>query len=208
MTPAASALLLVAALAAVVDWIAVARDTKRLEYVAKPATTLALIGAAALLDPALPERRWLFVLALVLSLAGDVFLMLRNERFVAGLASFLLAHIAYIAGLSRGAGDMLLPAVVAVVAVIAYAAIVGRPIVRGAGDDLRVPVVLYMVALSIMVILALTRGPWLAAVAAVVFLASDSILAWNKFVTPKPWMRLGVIVTYHLAQAGFVVSLL
>ena len=44
------------------------------------------------------RRRW-FVLALALSLAGDVFLMLRrDDMFVLGLGSFLLGHVAYIAG--------------------------------------------------------------------------------------------------------------
>ena len=36
------------------------------------------------------------VVGLVCSLAGDVFLMLPEERFVEGLVSFLLAHIAYV----------------------------------------------------------------------------------------------------------------
>ena len=44
-----------------------------------------------------PAARWGFtVAALSLSLAGDVLLMVRKDLFVAGLAAFLLAHLAYV----------------------------------------------------------------------------------------------------------------
>jgi uncharacterized membrane protein YhhN len=43
---------------------------------------------------------------------------------------------------------------------------------------------------------------------AALFLASDSVLAWNKFVRPLPFGRPAVMVTYHLAQTALVVSLL
>jgi uncharacterized membrane protein YhhN len=68
------------------------------EYVAKPLTMVVLIGVALALHPTSDAQRWWFVAALVLSLAGDVFLMLPNDMFVAGLASFLLAHVAYVVG--------------------------------------------------------------------------------------------------------------
>ena len=58
-----------AAAAAVVDWVAVARDDTRLEYAAKPAVLALLIAAAAVLPDShtdLVERRWWFVAALVL----------------------------------------------------------------------------------------------------------------------------------------------
>ena len=82
--------------AAVADWIAVHLGNKTLEYVAKPATLVALIGAAAALDVDDPAVKAWFLAALVLCLIGDVFLMLPQDLFVFGLASFLLGHIAYI----------------------------------------------------------------------------------------------------------------
>jgi uncharacterized membrane protein YhhN len=41
---------------------------------------------------------------LVCSLAGDVFLMLPSDRFVAGLVSFLIAHLFYITAFTSGTG--------------------------------------------------------------------------------------------------------
>ena len=86
---------------AVANWIAVASEPERtaLVYVAKPATMVALIGVALALDPFDPAVRAWFVAALVLCLAGDVFLMLPQDLFVAGLASFLLGHLCYVGGL-------------------------------------------------------------------------------------------------------------
>jgi uncharacterized membrane protein YhhN len=64
------------------------------EYVLKPLTLVLLIAAAVSLREGDPPARWWFTLAaLGSSLAGDILLMLARDRFVAGLASFLLAHV-------------------------------------------------------------------------------------------------------------------
>jgi alkenylglycerophosphocholine hydrolase len=95
-------LLVVALGVAIVDWWAVATDRRPVEYLAKPLTMVVLIAAALVLDPVDGTQRWWFVVALVLSLAGDVFLMLPRDLFVPGLASFLLGHVAYVVGLWSG----------------------------------------------------------------------------------------------------------
>ena len=51
MTNLAWVVLVLTALAAVVDWVAVAGVHPRLEYVAKPLTTLGLIGLALSIEP-------------------------------------------------------------------------------------------------------------------------------------------------------------
>ena len=98
MSAVAAVLLAVTIGCAVANWIAVASEPERtaLVYVAKPATMVALIGVAIALDPFDPAVRAWFVAALVLCLAGDVFLMLPQDLFVAGLASFLLGHLCYV----------------------------------------------------------------------------------------------------------------
>ena len=100
--PAFWILMAAAAVAAGVDWVAVATDDRRLEYVAKPAVLTALVVAAAVI-PAdhtdLVDRRWWFVAALVCCLVGDVLLMLPHDLFVPGLAAFLVGHVLFIVGL-------------------------------------------------------------------------------------------------------------
>jgi len=134
MTATACALLGIAGVLAVCDWIAVSPGVvaRRAEYVLKPATMVALIGVALALTPERDAQRVLFVIGLGLSLAGDVFLMLPADLFLAGLASFLLAHLAYLAGFAVGGPT---PGWIAIgVAVVAVAgATIGRKIV-GSSD--------------------------------------------------------------------------
>ena len=89
----------IAVLFAILDWIAVARKWQIVEYVAKPAVMVCLIAWLGMNNGWSLPLLW-FTVGLVFSLAGDVFLMLPKERFIAGLVSFLLAHIAYIIGLN------------------------------------------------------------------------------------------------------------
>jgi len=41
---------------------------------------------------------------------------------------------------------------------------------------------------------------------AVLFLASDGMLAWNRFVAPFPHVRLHIMYTYHLGQFGIMIG--
>ena len=170
---------------------------------------VALIGVALTLHPVHADRRDWFMAALVLSMLGDVFLMLPRDLFVAGLASFLLAHIAYVVGLRLHGGSNTGWAL-AGLAVVALDAVLARPVlgaVRRRHPELLGPVTAYVVVISTMVAAALATGTALAAAGAVLFFASDTLIAWNRFVRPKAWGPLAIIVTYHLGQAGLVLSL-
>jgi uncharacterized membrane protein YhhN len=210
VTAEAWALLVVAAILAAGDWVAVARGIERLEYVCKPGALAALIGVALTLDPAHGDVRAWFVVALALSLAGDVFLMLPSDRFVAGLASFLLAHVAYVIGLTRhgGSAGALL---VAAVPVVAVAGLLGARFLgaaRAAGHrELVGPLVAYMAVIAAMVTCAVASGNVLAAGGAVLFMSSDALIAETRFVGPRDWAPVVIMVTYHLGQAGLTLSL-
>ncbi len=210
MNAGAAAFLAVAGVFAVVDWFAVARSSKPTEYVAKPATLVALIVTAVLLDPVSDTQRAWFVAALVFSLGGDVFLMLPRDLFVAGLASFLVGHLAYIVGINVLGGDAL-DVIVASIVVVAVAAPLAVRIVRAVmATDHRLvgPVVVYVLAITAMVVSALAAGVAWMIVGAILFYASDALIAWNRFVRPTPWMPVAIIVTYHLGQAGLTLGLL
>ena len=211
MNAATGAAFAVAAVFAVGDWIAKARSNRPLEYVCKPATLAALIVAACVLDPAAGagSRRAWFVVALIFSLAGDVFLMLPSDRFVAGLAAFLVAHVCYIGGfLTNGPAGIAL-AITAVI-VAALLAPLALRILRALRTEpaLRGPVSAYILVIATMLALALASGNAVAAVGAALFVASDSMIAWDRFVRPFRWAPVAIMVTYHLGQAGLVLSLL
>jgi uncharacterized membrane protein YhhN len=204
------ALLGLTVVVAAVDWWAVATDRRPVEYVAKPLTMVVLIAAALALDPVDGAQRWWFVAALVLSLAGDVFLMLPQDLFVPGLASFLLGHVAYIVGLWIG-DTSTVGLVVGLVLVAVALPVLGVRILAAvrSGDEpeLLAPVAVYVAVISAMVVSAGASGQWVALAGAVSFYASDAMIAWGRFLRPIPHGRLAVMVTYHLAQLALVVSL-
>ena len=210
MTAGAWALLVVAALLAAGDWLAVARTDKRLEYVSKPGALAALIGVALTLDPAHGDVRFWFVVALTLSLAGDAFLMLPSDRFVAGLASFLLAHVAYVVGLTLHGGSAS-ALIVAAIPVVAVAGLLGARFLRAARTaghhELVGPLVAYMAVIAAMVTCALASGNVLAGAGAVLFMASDALIAETRFVGARASAPVVIMVTYHLGQAGLTLSL-
>src|SRR4051812_25769824 len=158
----------VALACAVVDWYAVARENKTLEYIFKPATMAAVIVAVLLLPGSAQnvwQARW-FVLGFCLSLAGDVFLMLPNPRlFLYGLGAFLLAHVFYVMGLNPT-----LPPGLAPVLIVPTALVVGFVLWRVVGalrasnhTSLVAPVMGYGVAMTLMLFSAwatLFRADW------------------------------------------------
>ena len=208
MNVAAGIVLGLAGVVAVADWVAVWRRSApggraEIENVLKPLVLVLLIAAALVIDPSDSGQRAWFVVALVLSLAGDVFLLPSVDRFVPGLASFLLAHVAYIVGLSYDDGP-LAPAVAVVLLVPVAVRVIGA--VRRREPELLVPVAVYIAVIAAMVVMALRSGNTLAAVGALVFAASDSTLALDRFDRHRRWMPTVVMVTYHLAQGFLVLS--
>jgi len=183
-------------------------------FVAKPLATALLICYACGRGHDTPGQRRAILVGLVLSLAGDVALLWPERGFVPGLVAFLLAHLAYIVAFCRRArlfarwGP-----------VVGYAAVAGAILALlwpGVPAGLRVPVLAYVLCLAAMAAQAAiawlaTHGPQggdLAARAAArsgaiggaLFVASDALLAINKFATPLPLASLWVLATYWAAQ--------
>ena len=178
-------------------------------YLFKPLTmALAIVFVAirAVSAGAVARFDAFLIAALVFSLAGDVFLMLPGNYFIPGLASFLVAHLFYIALFRQGcawfANRRALALVLGVGAVM-YAIVWG-----GLGDPvLKAAVAAYVTIISLMAAQALGRATvqgdaaarWVAA-GACIFMVSDSLIAINKFVTPVPLASLWILVTYYAAQ--------
>lgn len=199
-------------LAALTNWWAVAVRNRRAMVVAKPLTLLALIGVA-LVGGAADDTvgRWL-LLGLVLCLAGDVFLLGDTDAaFLAGLTSFLLGHLAYVAtfvalGLTEPAWG-----IIGLTALIAAAPWIARIVPaahRDGGVGMAGSVTAYTLVIAAMVILAWMTGHWLIGLGATTFMVSDTILAVNRFVGRRPRGDLAVMITYHLGQLLIVLGVL
>jgi uncharacterized membrane protein YhhN len=178
-------------------------------FVAKPLTTILLIVHAWPRGHDMPAARRFVLIGLVLSLAGDVALLWPQQGFLPGLVAFLLAHLAYIGAFctrSRLAARW--------APFAAYALVAGAILALlwpGVPAPLRVPVVVYVIALASMA--AQAGVVWLAArgtanealarsgaIGGALFVLSDALLAANKFAGPLPLAPLLVLSAYWAAQ--------
>lgn len=207
MTTAAWILLAVAGVAAVADWIAVWRRPSPSENVLKPAVLVLLVACALALEPSDGGQRAWFVAALALSLAGDVFLLPSVDRFVPGLASFLLAHVAYVVGFLAADAEGGLGFGLWFLVFMALAGVRVVQGVRRTEPALLVPVLVYVAAIAAMFVVAVRHGEVVGALGALFFVTSDSVLALDRFDRHRRWMPTFVMATYHVAQILLVVSL-
>lgn len=210
MTGLALGLLVATAAVTVADWVAVVTSRRRLEYVLKPAVMVGLIALAVAIQPVSSTERAFFVVALVLGLASDVFLMLPRDMFLAGLAAALVEHIAYIAGFRArdlAAAWLAVAVAIALVSVAAFLPPIVRALRRG-HPRLVWPVIAYVAVFVLMVAAAGGTGSLVALAGALLFFYSDAILAWNRFVRPLPYGRIVNMVPYHIGEALLVLSLL
>jgi uncharacterized membrane protein YhhN len=209
LTATAGVLLALTLVSAAIDWMAVHHGHQAMRYVFKPLTLVLLTATALALDPDDPTVRSWFVVALVLSLAGDVLLMLPGDLFVPGLGSFLLAHVAYIVGLVLSGLEPVGVLVGLGVVAVAFAFVGVRIVagVRRSEPALGPPVLAYMGVISAMLVCAIGTGAPLAIAGAVLFYASDALIGLGRFVEARPSGDLAVTVTYHLGQVLLVLFL-
>lgn len=183
--------------------MASARSSWRLRFIAKPLASagfLAVALAAGALDSAF--GRWVFA-GLVLSALGDVFLLWKAEAtFLAGLGSFLIAHVLYSIGfLVRGTAPA---GLVSIVAFGFFAWQVLRWLEPHLSQRMRPPVVAYALAISVMGILAVATAAdawdWRIPVGAALFIVSDLAVARDNFVAPGLSNRLWGLPLYYCGQ--------
>lgn len=195
------------------DWLATGFRKKAVRYGTKPAAMILLIVWFSAVSGWRGPLIW-FGLGLVFSLLGDIFLLRPERGFLTGLAAFLTGHLCFIIGFNTRPfhlnGLFLLPLTAAALIGI----LVGRHILRGlkrgqSYSRMKIPVLAYMTVIGVMLVSALAcffRPAWplaaaaLSALGAVSFMASDSVLASDRFVRRRWWAGVTIMITYHLGQ--------
>jgi uncharacterized membrane protein YhhN len=213
--------LILAFILAALEALALQKNWFSLEVLAKPGVMVVLfiwLVSSAGLDGAL---LW-FGLGILLSLVGDVLLMISLDRlFLAGLVAFLFAQIAYIIGFNIPVPEMNFFGIVfAVMIGIGSARVIRRILdplpVRGQGR-MRLPIIIYSTVISVMLLSAMLKlvdiswdagAALLVSVGAFLFYISDIILAWHKFVAPIRHGRIYNIAAYHLGQIGLIAGVI
>jgi len=213
--------LITAFIFAALEALALQKQWFKLEIIAKPGVMISLflwLWQSVGLDGSL---LW-FGAGILLSLVGDVLLMISLDKFfLGGLVAFLLAHIAYIVGFNIPIPAMdFFGIVFAVMIGLGGARIIRRILDRlpATGNGrMRLPIIVYSTVISVMLLSAmmkLTDISWnanaaaLVAVGAFFFYLSDIILAWNKFVAPIHHGRIYNIAAYHLGQIALIAGVI
>ena len=187
-------------------------ERQRLLWITKPLTMLFVIALAVRPSMSTSDAyQGLLLMGLLFSLAGDVFLMLPSDRFIAGLGSFFIGHICYVAafGIDVGATTAFTRDPAVFLFFLTLGAAVYAYLWPSLGD-MKIPVALYVVAIAVMAWQATARwldvgpagepGTLLACIGAALFVVSDSVLAVNRFRRPFASAQAVVLGTYFLAQ--------
>jgi len=174
-------------------------------YLFKPLTMVFII--LLVLQGARPDAslyKYAILAGLGFSLVGDIFLMLPLKRVIAGLVSFLVAHLCYIVAFSVGirlsvSGWLL--ALFLLYVIIMFAILFPRL------GKMRLPVLVYELVIVMMAWRAVERwvqtgdaGALLALAGAILFVISDSAWAINQFVRRYKSAQALILSSYFCAQ--------
>ena len=153
----------------------------------------------------------LMLIGFFFSMLGDSFLMFQGDRFfMFGLGSFLITHLFYIFVFSR---NRLKVNALARISLIVFSIVMLILLKNKISNSLLIPVIIYMVTITIMAISTSERNAnpqsfRLVLIGAILFVLSDSLIAINKFVVPVPFETFLIMGTYVLAQYLIAVGFL
>lgn len=214
------ALLGLALLIAILDWVAVWRGWWKIEWIAKPLVILALLAWLWQHTGFQGAALW-FALGAAGCLSGDIFLLPRRTNFLAGLLAFLIGYLLYAIGFNPSppplnAASLALLALVAFPGWQVYRRLTTAPLIQRA-RRLHAAILAYSLVISLMLLsalLTLVRPEWIAAPSllvaggALLLYISDIILAWNRFLSALPGGRLAVMIPYHLGQLSLFLGII
>lgn len=194
----------VAIVAALLYLAGLAVDAPALRLLSKPVPVLAL--AALVLSGRRDGYAAALTGGLTLSALGDLLLEVPGH-FVAGLATFLCAHLAYTAAFISDERRLRIGRALPFALWLLGAYVWIRP---GLGE-MTVPVVVYMLAIGTMMWRAAARwgnhpGATAALAGAVLFGLSDTLIAIDRFRVPLPGEPYAIILLYWAGQAGIAAS--
>ncbi len=195
-------------------------ERNTLVYLCKPALMLILSSWFFFNSRRVGDRFTLLIQAgLFFSLIGDVALMFQHVdefNFLIGLGAFLIAQLCYAMGFLHNIMDTgparsgLVSGVIAV-ALVAYGYFFASALIPAVDEGIAIPVIIYAVAITLMGVAAafrlgrtFLRSFLFTLVGALFFIASDSLLATNRFLEPLDHAAWSVMLTYALAQVLIV----
>jgi len=148
----------------------------------------------------------LMALALIFSWGGDVALMFGDQYFLIGVGCFFIAQLIYMILFSKAVNQTMRFRWYFLIPFIVYGIVFFKRLIPEAGD-LAIPLIVYGISLLGMAFMALMRKDVAKAksfslvfAGAILFVISDSILAYNKFIGAFETAGLWIMITYLIAQ--------
>lgn len=177
----------------------------RLIYFLKPVTIILMIAIVFFQDVSTSGLyKNLIMVGLLFSLLGDIFLMLKIVQFKSGLASFLVAHIFYFFAFASITGLHLHPLII--IPILIYFLFFLKKLLPNT-INLKIPIIFYSFVLMMNLWQSCGRfnfdyseSSLLAFSGTLLFVVSDSILAYNKFVKKIDNSQFYILGTYYLSQ--------
>jgi len=156
----------------------------------------------------MPRLGWLLIGALICGMGGDTLLMFKGQLFfILGLGSFLIGHLFYITIYVKESKGHTVGMGYALVAGVSYILGFMGMLWPDLAEGLRIPVSIYAVVLCSMGLMAYKRYThvkdvsfWMVMFGALLFIASDSMIAVSQFITKFPGYRFCIMSTYLVAQ--------
>lgn len=151
---------------------------------------------------------WLGDLLLQFSKEGKEFFISSEGLFILGIAGFMLAHLAYTFAFNipKGRNTLFSTRIYQLVLVLAYVGLLLWLLYNKLGEY-RLPVIIYAVVIHVMLVSALNRfgkvngiSYMLVTIGALLFVASDSMIAVNRFLEKFDFAHVLIMVTYISAQ--------
>jgi len=155
---------------------------------------------------------------LCLALVGDICLLKGSIKnwFLAGLVSFLIGHLCYIASFAHG-----VPFIISggwcffiAIACILYGLLLSAMMFNRHKGEYVPPCMVYLMVITVMTITAVNFDlvtkpaiPFIS-IGSVLFFTSDSFICWHKFIHPIPTALapFAILGTYYPAQACIIMG--
>ena len=193
------------------DLVAIYLGNETLRTISKPLLVpVLMVYFLVQTSPVISGLKLWIILALFFSWVGDILLLFDQKGpifFLLGLSTFFIAQVFYIIFFHnirmkeyiRGNALFLL------LVVVYYGILIS--LLSPYLGEMKLPVRIYGVVISFMLMLAMhmlfcrnKKAGWWMMIGAILFVTSDSLLAFNKFYSPFNYAEIIVMLTYGLAQ--------
>jgi uncharacterized membrane protein YhhN len=150
--------------------------------------------------------KWTIIFGIAFGFLGDIFLMPSGIFFTVGLFSFLIGHFFYIIALMQPIYKIPLVLYIFILPYVLYGIYVYSKLLPYI-NSIKFQAFLYLTAILTMSLLSFLRGTiikgyefWLPFIGSILFIASDTMLAFNLFKPKTKDMRIYIMLTYIIAE--------